>query len=258
MLAYNSNLMNILVPIKQVPDTGMNLRLTDGVIDETGLKWVLSPYDEFAIEESLKLKTQLKGKLFAVTLGPTRSREALLTALALGVDEAFHLVIDKFPQDPLTTAQILKKKIEEIPNLSLIFCGKLSTDSNNFAVPQMLAGLLDFPFVTNINNLQYKEGNFYLTRECGGGVEEVLKAKAPLILSADKGLNEPRYPSLPGIMKAKKKPLHTVSIPNQNEKIKLIKLNPPSEKKATYIIKGTSEEQVKELVQILREKEKLL
>lgn len=250
--------MNILIPIKQVPDTGINLRLADGIIDETGLKWVLSPYDEFAIEESLKLKPLLQGKLFVITLGPERAKEALLTALALGADEAFHLVTNKPLQDPLTTAQILKEKITEIPNLSLIFCGKLSTDSNNFAVPQMLAALLDFPFITNINNLQYTEETFHLTRECGGGVDEILTAKAPLILSADKGLNEPRYPSLPGIMKAKKKPLHTINIPSPEEKITLTKLTPPPEKKAPYIMKGASEEQVKELVQILREKEKLL
>jgi len=250
--------MNILVSIKQVPDTGTNLRLVDGAIDETGLKWVLSPYDEFAIEEALKLKNQLHGKLFTITLGPERTREALLTTLALGADEAFHLVTNKFPQDPLTTAQILKEKIAEIPNISLIFCGKLSTDSNNFAIPQMLAALLDFPFVTNINKLQYTEETFHLTRECGGGVEEVLTAKAPLILSADKGLNEPRYPSLPGIMKAKKKPLHTINIPSPEEKITLTKLNPPPEKPPPYIMKGTSEKQVKELVQILKEKEKLL
>ena len=250
--------MNILVPIKQVPDTGMNLRLAEGAIDEKGLKWVLSPYDEFALEESLKLKNQTGGRLFAITLGPERAREALLTALALGADEAFHLLIEKTPQDPLTTAHILAKKFSEIPDLSLIFCGKLSTDTNNFAVPQMLAGLLKLPFVTNINKLQYDNSVFNLSRECGSGVEEILKAKAPLILSADKGLNEPRYPSLPGIMKAKKKPLHTVSIPEPEEQIKFIQLNPPPEKTAAQMIHGSSEEQVQELVKILKEKEKLL
>lgn len=251
--------MNIVVPIKQVPDTGMNLRLTDGAIDETGLKWVLSPYDEFALEEALKLKSQFQGRLFAITLGPARAKEALLTALALGADEAFHLLIEKNPQDPLTTAEFLKEGILKVPDLSLIFCGKLSTDSNNFAVPQMLAGLLNWSFVTNVNKLQYQDGLFTLTRESGGGVEEILKAKAPLLLSADKGLNEPRYPSLPGIMKARKKPLHSVPVEiKDKEKIELLTLSPPGERKAPHIITGNSEEQVKELIRILKEEEKLL
>ena len=250
--------MNILVPIKQVPDTGINLQIRNGQMDDSALKWVLSPYDEFALEESLKLKSHLQGKLFVITLGPDRAKEALLTALALGADEAFHLVIDQIPEDPLTTAQTLKEKISEIPDLSLIFCGKLSTDSNNFAVPQMLAGLLDFPFVSNVNTLQFQEGVFTLTRECGGGVGEVLKAKAPLLLSADKGLNTPRYPSLPGIMKAKKKPFHSQPAAVKEERIQLVQISSPPKKQAPQILTGTSEEQVKELVKILKDKEKLL
>ena len=251
--------MNILVPIKQVPDTGMNLRISNGKIDEGALKWVLSPYDEFAMEEALKLKNHFQGKLFVITLGPARAKEALLTALALGADEAFHLVTEKTPQEPLITAQILKEKISKIPDLSLIFCGKLSSDSNNFSVPQMLATLLDFPFVTNVNKLEYKENLFTLTREYGGGVEEILTARPPLLLSADKGLNEPRYPSLPGIMKAKKKPFHSLPVEIKYEqKMELKHLSPPPEKQAPHIITGSSEEQVKELIQILKKKEKLL
>ena len=258
-MIYNSNPMNILVPIKQVPDTGMNLRIADGAMEETGLKWVLSPYDEFALEESLKLKDQMKGRLFVMTLGPARAKEVLLTALALGADEAIHLLIDKTPQDPLTTARLLKENIPRIPDLSLIFCGKLSTDSNNFAVPQMLAGLLDFSFVTNVSKLEYQEGLFTLTRESGGGMEEILKVKVPLLISADKGLNNPRYPSLPGIMKARKKPLQTVPVEiKDEERIKLLTLKPPPEKKAPVIISGNPEEQVKDLIKILKEKEKLL
>ena len=251
--------MNILVPIKQVPDTGLNLRIADGAMDEAGLKWVLSPYDEFALEESLKLKEQMKGRLFVMSLGPMRAKEALLTALALGADEAFHLLVEKPPQSPLTTANLLKEGISKIPDLSLIFCGKLSTDSNNFAVPQMLASLLDFSFVTNISKLQYQESLFTLNRESGGGMEEILKASPPLLLSADKGLNNPRYPSLPGIMKARKKPLHTLPMEIKNEeRIKLLTLNPPPEKRTPIMISGSPEEQVKELIKTLKEKEKLL
>ena len=252
--------MNIIVPIKQVPDTGMNLQIQEGKINETGLKWVISPYDEFALEEALKLKAHLPAsKLFALSLGPERAKEALLTALALGADEAFHLIIEKLPQNPLITAQILKEKLAEIPEISIVFCGKLSTDSNNFAVPQMLAAFLNLPFVTNINKLEYREGFFHLSRECGAGQEELLRAKAPLLLSADKGLNTPRYPSLPGIMKARGKPFHSQTVEiKQKDCLNLIQLSPPPEKQAPQILQGTSEEQVQKLIKLLKEKEKIL
>ena len=249
--------MNIVVPIKQVPDTGLNLQIKESQIDENRLKWVISPYDEFALESALQLKQELQAQLIVITLGPERAKEALLTALALGADTAYHLLVDKLPQDPLSIAESLKTKIKELPDVSLICCGKLSTDANNFALPQMLAQLLAFPFVSNVNKLEYKEPVFTLSRECGAGVEEVLQAKLPLLISADKGLNTPRYPSLPGIMKAKKKPLHTEQI-EVKENIILKSVSPPPEKQAPQIIEGNSEEQVAELVKILKEKEKVL
>ena len=253
--------MNIAVLIKQVPDTGMNLRInqSETSIEESGLKWVLSPYDEFAIEEALKLKTKLNSKVFAVSLGPLRHAEACRNALALGADEAFHLVSEKSFFDPLIVSKILSENIKVLDSVSLVFCGKLATDTNDFACPQMVAHFLNFPCVTNVNELQYEADTFTLKRECGGGKEEVLKAKLPLVLSADKGLNTPRYPSLPGIMQAKKKPLHKIQVNlKEEEKIKQVKLQYPPEKAAPQMLKGNADEQVKELVRILREKEKLI
>ena len=249
--------MNIVVPIKQVPDTGLNLQIKNSQIDENLLKWVISPYDEFALEAALQLKSKLKAQLIVISLGPQRAREALLTALALGADTAYHLLTDKMPQDPLSIAENLAIKIKDIPNVSLILSGKLSTDSNNFAVPQMLAQLLDLPFVSNVNKLEYKDSIFTLNRERGSGVEEVLQAKLPLLISADKGLNTPRYPSLPGIMKAKKKPLHTEN-KEVKENVQLKTVSPPPKKQAPHIIEGTCEEKIAELVKILKEKEKIL
>ena len=249
--------MNIVVPIKQVPDTGLNLQIKDSQIDESRLKWVISPYDEFALESALQLKQELQAQITVITLGPERAKEALLTALALGADMAHHLLVDKMPQDPLSLAESLAVSIKKLADVSLVFCGKLSTDSNNFAVPQMLAQLLNFPFVSNVNKLEYKDQTFKLNRECGSGVEELLQARLPLLLSADKGLNTPRYPSLPGIMKAKKKPLHTEKI-EVAESLVLKSLSPPTEKQAPYIIEGNSEEKVAELVKLLKEKEKVL
>ena len=250
--------MNSLVLIKQVPDTGLGLRVSQEKLEETGLKWVLSPYDEFALEEALKLKASLNGKVFALSLGPARVKESLLNALALGADEAYHLKHEASLQDPLAIAQVLKETIQNLGDLSLIFAGKMAADQNNFAVPQMLAQLLNWSFVTNINSLDFKEGAFQVVRECGGGIEEVLKAFPPLVLSADKGLNQPRYPSLPGIMRAKKKPFHTIDIKAVEEKFKLTKLELPPQQAEPKIFTGDPSQQVKELLNHLRDKEKIL
>lgn len=253
--------MNIAVPVRQVPDTGQPLKVIENTssIDESRVKWILSPYDEFALEEALKLKPLLGGKVFTLSLGPERVKETLLHTLALGADEAIHITVEQEVRDPLTCARILSEHLAKVPDLSLVFCGKLAVDTNDFAVPQMLARWLNWPFVTNVNALEFKEGAFHLTRECGGGVEELLKASSPLVLSADKGLNQPRYPSLQGIMKAKKKPLQTVSSTQVQDTVpRYLNLSSPGEKPPPEMISGSSEEQIKKLIDFLREKEKLL
>lgn len=252
--------MNCLVIIKQVPDTGMALRFEEGSLQEDSLKWVLSPYDEFALEEALKLKTlSSESKVFVMSLGPARTKESLMQALALGADEAFHLKLEKPLVDPLTIAKLLKKQIQSLEgDWPLVFCGKLASDSNNFAVPQMLAHELGRPFVSNVNKLEYKDDCFYLKRESLAGKEELLKSKAPLVLSADKGLNQPRYPSLPGIMKAKKKPFHEINLQEPTQLLNLVQLSLPPQKQAPQILTGSPSEQAQELVKLLKEKDKLL
>ena len=152
----------------------------------------------------------------------------------------------------------MKGKIAELPSVSLILCGKLAADSNDFAVPQMLARLLGLPFVTNISRLDYKEGEFQLARECGGGAEEILAARPPLLLSADKGLNQPRCPSLSGIIKAKKKPFHSEAVEPGSGRTALLGLSYPPEKSPPRMIQGSPDEQARELIRALREEEKLL
>ena len=248
--------MNSVVLIKQVPDTGLNLKLNNqGSLDESMLKWVISPYDEFALEEALKQKKE--GKVFALSVGTEKGREALMQALALGADEAFHLVTKEALIDPLVLAKVIAKKLKSL-DISLVFCGKLSSDLNNFAVPSMLAELLDFSLVSNVSRLEKKAEDFVLSRDCGAGVEETIKAKCPLIISADKGLNTPRYPSLPGIMKAKKKPYHKEDIEVSESNLKLLSLKIPDKKSDPEIFSGTPKEQVESLIQALKNKEKLL
>lgn len=252
--------MNIVVPIKQVPDTGASLRIDSNkqAIEEEGLKWVINPYDEFAVEEALKLKAQFGFKVFVISLGPERHKEALLSALALGADEALHLIPPKLLIDPLAISQILSNKIKELDSVSLVLCGKLATDTNDFSVPQMLAYFLNFSCVTNANHLELTDSTVTVKREKGGGVEEVLSAKLPSIISVDKGINTPRYPSLPGIMKAKKKPYKETKLEMPKELITQKELSPPPLKSPPEMLEGTAEEQVAKLIDILKDKEKLL
>ena len=252
--------MNIVVPIKQVPDTGINLRIKEDALglEENAIKWVLNPYDEFALQEALRLKAELGGRVLVVTIGPEHAKETLLSVLALGADEAHHLLLPQNLFDPLQTAVLLAEKIKTF-SFSLILCGKLATDTNDFAVPQMLAGQLNLSFVTNVNRLENKNKRLSLTRECAAGKQEVLESDLPLLVSADKGLNEPRYPTLAGIMKAKTKPFHTEAArPPEETGFRLLKLEAPPERPSPQMISGSPDEQVTQLIHLLKEKEKLL
>ena len=256
--------MNIVVLLKQVPDTGLPLRTepvktgeSSPVLDEASVKWTVSPYDEFALAEALRLKPLLKGRLFAFSLGPERAREVLMSALSLGADEAFHLLCEEPLSDPLQTASLLADKIRSL-SFSLILCGKAAADTNHFAVPQMLARLLEIPFAVNIKKSVFENGRFTLTREIGGGRKEVLEGKPPLLISADKGLSEPRLPGLAGVMKAKTKPFHVFPLKKTPESfIKLSSLRPPPPRPSPVMISGSPDEQVRRLAAFLGEKENL-
>ena len=247
--------MNILVLLKQVPDTAEILRLEQG--QAVHQKMILNPYDEFAVEEALKLKSLGFKEVFLLTLGPAQAKEALLTGLALGADKAYHL--ESSLKDPLDVSKALAQKIKKLADIELVLCGKLSTDMNNSAVPQMLAKELEFPFVTNINHLKYEQDCFTVKREGVGGVEESLRVKKPCLFSLDKGINQPRYPTLPGIMQAKKKPYEKETLQEHEQR----KTLPESfslfkKERKNKILEGSLEEQVKKLIQSLQDDEKVL
>ena len=255
--------MNILTAIKQVPDTGSLLQLKEGALDEEGIKWAISPYDEFALQEGLKLKAKLKGELFSLSLGPKRAKHALLTALSLGADKAFHLIsseaLTPFAFDPLSQALLLSKKISKLPSLSLILCGKEAGDSNSASLPQMLAALLNLPFVSNVRKLDYEEGELLISRETKGGME-FLKAPLPLLISMGKGEKEPPPPSLMEIMRAAKKPFQAEEVEAEEESailkrggFRLESLKKPSLGKPPELLEGKPSEQVDLLLKILKE-----
>lgn len=258
--------MKIFVCIKQVPDTESKLKiLADGSgIDPAGIKWVMNPYDEFAVEESIKIRDANAGsKVIVLSLGPKhRVVESLRTALAMGVDEA--VVIDASAQlDHLATAQALAKTITNEGGADLVLTGKLAIDDNASSVSQMIAEFLQASHSTVVSKIGVQDGKFLVERDVEGGAKEIAELKQPAVIAANKGLNTPRYASLPGIMKAKKKVIKEVDfaslgISDSEAKAKLTKFTLPAEKPPAKLVSGDPQAQARELVRLLRDEAKAL
>ncbi len=259
--------MKIIVCIKQVPDTAARITVSgDGTGIETGdLCFVVNPYDEYGVEEALKVKEKFGGEVMILSLGPDRATEAIRTCLAMGADRAVHLKDDAFEgADPFLTAKVLAAAISQM-EYDLIFCGKEAVDDNAAFVGPALAEFLGIPQATMITKLTPAEGGKTITveREVEGG-KEALEISLPALVTTQKGLNEPRYASLPGIMKAKKKEIKVVDAAalgiadDLQGKVKARSWAPPPQRKAGKKIPGEPAEAAKELVRLLKEEAKAL
>lgn len=202
--------MNTIVCLKQVPDTETLIKVAGTTIAADGVKWVISSFDEFAVEEAIRQKEKMGGgAVTIVSLGPDRAIESIRTALAMGADTAVHIndgaYYDK--ADPFATAAALAAAIKGL-TFDAVFLGKQAIDDDAGQVPAMLAEQLGLPVVTQVIKIDVAadKKNATVTREIEGG-QMVMDVPLPAVFSAQKGLNEPRYASLPGIMKAKKKPV---------------------------------------------------
>ncbi len=204
--------MNSIVCITQVPDTEAKIKIAAGgkAVDETGVKFIVSPYDEFALEEAIKLKEAKGGDVTVLTFGPDRAAQALRECLARGATKAIHVKGDAESVDPLGVARILAAAIKGQP-FDLVFLGKMGVGTDNALVGPMLAEILDLPQLNVVVKVEVGEGTVRAHREIEGG-EEVIEAPLPAVVTAQKGLNEPRYASLKGIMAAKKIPIDTKSV----------------------------------------------
>ena len=258
--------MRIAVCLKQVPDTETKIKINSegNGIDTSGIKWIISPYDEHAIEEALKTKqAQGSGEVIAFTLGPkSRAGDALRTALAMGCDEA--VLIDA-PEniDNFSTAKALAAAIQKEGEFNLVLTGKLAIDDNQSAVSQMVAEFLGAPHSTVVSKMETDASSTTIEREVEGGTREVVQLSLPAVVGANKGLNMPRYASLPGIMKAKKKQLKEydvagLGITDADTKVTYSDLELPAEKPAVKMIEGDAAAQAKELARLLREEAKVL
>jgi electron transfer flavoprotein beta subunit len=257
--------MKIFVCIKQVPDTETKIKLAGDQIDPAGIKWVMNPYDEYAVEEAIKIREKNAGaQVLVVTAGPkTRASEVLRTALAMGADDGI-LIDAPAGLEPLATARALAKVIEQEGGAQLVLTGKLAIDDNASSVSQMLAEFLNIPHVTVVSKLTW-EGDFLVCeREAEGGAHEIVQTQKPAVIAANKGLNMPRYASLPGIMKAKKKVLKELTLDSlgvaTTGKTKILKLELPAEKPAVKMLPTTGgvAQQTATLVQLLRDEAKVL
>ena len=262
--------MRIFVCIKQVPDTETKIKIKpDGTgIETAGIKWVMNPYDEYAVEEALKIREAGKAtNVTVLSVGPkARVSEALRTALAMGADDA--IVIDTGAEtagelDQFATAKALAAAIKAEGEFKIILTGKLAIDDNASAVSQMLAEMLGAPHATVVSKLTVDAENLIAEREVEGGTREVIQLQMPALIAANKGLNLPRYASLPGIMKAKKKTIKEVALDSLqvsagDNKIKFNQFQMPAEKPAVKMLAGDPSAQAVELARLLREEAKVI
>lgn len=257
--------MKIFVCIKQVPDTETKIKISadQNGIETAGIKWVLNPYDEYAIEEAVKLRDANPGsQVWVLSAGPkTRVVDSLRTALAMGSDEA--IVINAENLDNYSTAKALAEVIKAEGGAKIIFTGKLAIDDNSSSVSQMLGEFLNVPHTTVVSKFSFNGENVVVERDIEGGAKEVVQMMTPAVVAANKGLNMPRYASLPGIMKAKKKVIKEVefsslNIPATDIKVKYSGFSLPADKPAVKMLSGDSAAQVSQLVNLLRDEAKVL
>ena len=263
--------MNIFVCIKQVLDTGSAIQILDEKISSPGSPLIMNPYDEFAVEEAVRIKTALPdSEITVLSLGPESVKETLKRALAMGADHAVHLCDPLFDGlGNLQIARILATVIEKKP-FDLVLCGRQAVDDDMAQVGPALAVFLKIKFLTIVTKIKFSE-NFQkadITRQVEGGSEVRKNVALPFLVSCQKGLNEPRLPSLKGIMAAKKKGVIKLSSSDlgldldlldlQKKYLQEAKLSLPPKRKKGIILVGSDEGKAKQLVKIIREEEKII
>lgn len=248
--------MNILVCVSRVPDTATKINIGDDgkTIDDKGVKFVVNPYDEFAIEEALRIPEKDGGEVTVVTVGPEKSTDILRTALAMGANKVV-LVKSDDDFDSYFVAKNLAEVAGEI-NPDLILMGKQSVDYDSLQIPSYLGEMLDMPSVSVVSKLTLDGGKAVCERDIEGG-KEIVEAQMPCIISAQKGLNEPRYPKLPDIMKAKSKPIDQRDAVQVDAKTSVVGMELPSRQRANKILTD-SDEDIQEVVRLLHEEAKVI
>ena len=256
--------MRIYVCVKHVPDTAAKITVVGGTGFAETCKFIVNPYDEYAVEEAVQLVKKVgSGEVVIVTVGKESALMTMRSALALGANRGILVKTETQFLDSAMTSLALHKAIEQDGDPDLIFCGKQSIDSEGMQTPIRLAKALDMPVVTDVVGLSVSDGVAIIEREIGGASREVLEMKLPGVIGATRGLNEPHYPKLPDILKAKKKEVHQINIADlglalSSPQTEIVKLEAVPERGQARMMEGSTREKVEELVKILREEEKVL
>ena len=260
--------MKIAVCIKAVPDTETKINLAGDKsnIDFTGVRFLTSPYDEFAIEEALRLKEKNGGETMVFSMGGPECTDVLRDALARGVDNATHLSDPSFINlDPLSTAKVLAAAIKD-GGYDVILLGQQGVGGDHSQVPAMLAELLDMPQVSVIMKLEITGTSFKAEREIEGA-HETVEGELPVVLSAQKGLNEPRYPGIKGVMAARRKEIAVKNaealglagtVGTDKAPLKLKEMALPPDRPQGRLLEGDIDAQVKQLVQLLKQEAQVI
>ena len=257
--------MNIYVLVKRTFDTEEKIVVSGGKIQEDGAEYIINPYDEYAIEEAIQKRDAFGGKVTVITIGGEDAEKQLRTALAMGADEAvlINTEDDLDELDQYSSAYILAEYLKD-KEADLILAGNVAIDGGSGQVGPRLADLLGINYVTTITSLEIDGTTAKIVRDIEGD-SEVLETSLPLLVTAQQGLNEPRYPSLPGIMKAKKKPLEELELDDLDIdeddvelKVETVEIYLPPQKAAGRVLEGDLSAQVKELVSLLHNEAKVI
>lgn len=269
--------MKIFVIIRQTPDTEAKIQVAaDGKsIDPEGVKWIVNPYDEFAVEEAIQIKERLGGEVVAVTMGPERCLVSLRTAMAMGADAALHIQDPSFESsDPYATAKVIAQEIRKVGEFGLILTGKKTIDEETGQVGIHIAEDLGIPHAAIVTKIDISDDHksARVQKEIEGG-QLIADIPLPAVITCERGLNEPRYASLPGIMRAKKKPVTTVGLGDIDTgaiglsteqlgggaRYQVTALDVPQIKRRLHVIAGKEvKDSVKELVTALRDEAKVI
>lgn len=260
--------MKIAVCVKAVPDTEAKIAIAADKlnIDLSGVRFITSPYDEFALEEALRLKEKLSGETTVFSLGGNEATDVLRDSLARGIDNAVHLKDDEFEgADPLTTGKALAQALKE-GGFDMIFFGQQGVGGDNSQVPSIVAELLDMPQVNLIVKLEIDGNKFRAEREIEGA-HEFVEGELPAVFSAQKGLNEPRYPSIKGVMAARRKEIavkdaQALGVKGQldraNRKVRLKEMMQPPDRAQGRKLDGDVDTQVRTLVELLKKEAQVI
>lgn len=257
--------MNIYALVKRTFDTEERIAVSNGKIVEDGAEFIINPYDEYAIEEAIQVRDEHGGEVTVITIGDEEAEKQLRTALAMGADKAvlINTEDDLDEMDEFTAAKIIAEYLKD-KNADLILAGNVAIDGGSGQVGPRVAELLGINYVTTITNLEIDGTSVKIIRDVEGD-SETIETSLPLLVTAQQGLNEPRYPSLPGIMKAKKKPLDELELDDLDldeddveAKTETIEIYLPPQKAAGRVLEGDLSEQVKELVDLLNKEAKVL